>query len=140
MYNKVIIIGHLGADPELRRTESGTSVANLSVATSESWVVNGEKKERTTWHRVVVWEKMADHCDEYLSKGKRVLVEGKLQTRKYTDKDNIERYAMEIVANTVKFLTPKSETGGSSKAPPPPSDEDKTPVYDQNFTADDIPF
>jgi single-strand DNA-binding protein len=111
--NKVIIIGRLGGDPELHSTQAGTAVANFNLATSESWKdKDGSKQERTEWHRVVVWGKLADLCTKYLSKGSLAMVEGKLQTRKWQDKDGHDRHTTEVVAMTVKFLEPK---GGGSK-------------------------
>ncbi|MCB0421122.1 MAG: single-stranded DNA-binding protein [Bdellovibrionales bacterium] len=103
--NKVIIIGRLGADPELKSISSGNNVCRLSVATSESWTDrNGQKQERTEWHRVVVWAKLADLCAKYLAKGRQVYLEGKLQTRSWEDQQGQKRYTTEIVANTVQFL------------------------------------
>ena len=135
--NKVIIVGNLGGDPEVRYTPSGSAVANFNVATSESWKDKntGEKKERTEWHRIVVWGKLGELCGEYLSKGRQVYVEGRLQTRSYDDKDGVKRYMTEIIATDVQFLGSK-ESGGSRSgggAPPresfggqgpPPSDDD----------------
>ena len=98
--NKVILIGNLGRDPEIRSTHDGTRVANMSVATSESWKdkTSGERKERTEWHRVVVFnDKLVEIIEKYLKKGSKVYVEGALQTRKWTDKDNQERYSTEVV-------------------------------------------
>ncbi len=110
-YNHVTIVGNLGADPELRHTQGGNPVCNLSVATNEQWKdKDGEKQERTEWHRVVVWGEQATACAEYLAKGRAVCVDGKLQTRKWEDKDGSERYSTEIVANRVVFL------GGAGEA------------------------
>ena len=98
--NKVILIGNLGRDPEIRSTGDGTRVANMSVATSESWKdkASGERKERTEWHRVVVFnERLVEIIEKYLKKGSKVYLEGSLQTRKWTDKDNQERYTTEVV-------------------------------------------
>jgi single-strand DNA-binding protein len=98
--NKVILIGNLGADPEIRRTQDGRPIANLRVATSESWrdKNTGERKEKTEWHRVVIFnEGLCRIAEQYLKKGSRVYLEGALQTRKWTDKDNIERYSTEVV-------------------------------------------
>ena len=98
--NKVILIGNLGKDPEVRRTTSGDPVVNLSVATSESWrdKASGERKEKTEWHRVVIFNKnLADVAEKYLRKGSKVYVEGQLQTRKWTDKDGAEKYSTEVV-------------------------------------------
>ncbi len=98
--NKVILVGNLGKDPEVRRTTSGDPVVNLSIATSESWrdKASGERKEKTEWHRVVIFNKnLADVAEKYLRKGAKVYVEGQLQTRKWTDKDGAERYSTEVV-------------------------------------------
>jgi single-strand DNA-binding protein len=104
--NKVIIVGRLGGDPEVRYTPGGQAVAKLSVATSENWTgKDGNKQERTEWHRVVVWGKMAEVVGQHLTKGRQVYVEGRLQTRSWDDKTSGQkRYATEIVANTVQFL------------------------------------
>lgn len=103
--NKVILLGKLGRDPELRTTQSGQSVCNFSIATSEKWKdKGGESQERTEWHNIVAWAKLAEICAEYLQKGREVYVEGKLQTSKYTDKEGVERYKTEIVAQTVQFV------------------------------------
>jgi single-strand DNA-binding protein len=114
--NKAIIVGNLGRDPEVRYTQDGTAVANFTVATSESWTDKntGEKRENTEWHRVVVWRRLAEICGEYLSKGRQVYVEGKLQTRSW-EQDGVTRYTTEIVANTVQFLG--SGAGAGAGAP-----------------------
>lgn len=105
MINKVIIIGNLGGDPELRTTTNGTQVATLSVATTERWRgQDGQLQEQTEWHRVVVWDKLADICGRYLRKGSRVYIEGKLQTRKWQDQNGQDRYTTEIVAREMKML------------------------------------
>ncbi|MBF0413861.1 MAG: single-stranded DNA-binding protein [Desulfamplus sp.] len=111
--NKVMIIGRLGADPELRYSPQGLAVTRFSVATSEERVDKntGEKQERTEWHRVVVFDKIAEVCAKYLSKGRQVYVEGKLQTSSY-DKDGQKHYSTDIIANTVQFLDPKQDGGG----------------------------
>ncbi len=102
--NKVIIIGNLGADPEVKTVGQGMTVAQLRIATSESWTdKNGQKQERTEWHRINVWGKQAEHCGKYLSKGRQVYVEGKLQTRSWEDNGQ-KKYATDIVASTVQFL------------------------------------
>jgi single-strand DNA-binding protein len=97
--NKVILVGHLGQDPEIRHMESGDAVANLSIATSESWTDknSGERRKKTEWHRVVIFGKTAEIAGKYLTKGSQIYIEGKLQTRKWTDKDGIDRYTTEIV-------------------------------------------
>lgn len=112
--NKVILIGNLGRDPELRYTQSGSAVANLSVATTRAYTNSrtNERVEETEWHRVVVWGKQAEHCNQYLAKGRQVYVEGRLQTRNYEDKDGIKRYSTEVVADTVQFLGGRGGGGG----------------------------
>ncbi len=129
--NKVILIGNLGKDPELRYTPDGTPVTNFSIATSDSWTdkTSGEKREKTEWHRIVVWRKLAEICAEYLSKGRQVYIEGKLQTRSW-EKDGVTRYTTEIVASDVQFLGKRPNTT------PPPADA-QVPA---EKTEDDIPF
>ncbi|MDP4530039.1 single-stranded DNA-binding protein [Alkalimonas delamerensis] len=114
--NKVILIGNLGNDPEVRYMPQGGAVANLSVATSESWKDKntGEMKEQTEWHRVVIYQRLAEIAGEYLRKGSKVYLEGKLKTRKWTDKDNIERYTTEIVANEMQMLDSRNEGQGAA--------------------------
>ncbi|WP_213995608.1 single-stranded DNA-binding protein [Arsukibacterium sp.] len=104
--NKVILIGNLGADPEVRYMPQGGAVANMTLATSESWTDKNtnEKKEQTEWHRVVIYQRLAEIAGEYLRKGSKVYIEGKLKTRKWTDKDGVERYTTEIVANELQML------------------------------------
>ena len=107
--NKVIVLGNLGKDPEVRYSSAGDACANFSVATSEKWTdKNGEKKESTQWHNIVAWKKLAENCAQYLHKGSKVYVEGKLQTRKYTDKNGVDRWATEIIARDVVFLSTKN--------------------------------
>lgn len=111
--NKVILVGNLGQDPELKYTASGTAVCNFSVATSERFKNNqGEWQERTEWHRVVVWAKMAENCANYLSKGRQVYVEGSLRTRSWDDQEGNKRYMTEIVARDVQFLSGGQQGGG----------------------------
>lgn len=103
--NKVILIGNLGSDPDLKYTPSNRPVCNLSIATNEVWKdKSGQKQERVEWHRVNVWGDMAEHCQKYLAKGRSVYIEGKLQTRKWHDKEGKDRYTTEIVAERVVFL------------------------------------
>jgi single-strand DNA-binding protein len=104
--NKVILIGHLGRDPEVRYAPSGSAICNVTIATSRSWKdkTSGEKVEETEWHRVVFYDRLAEIAGEYLKKGKQVYVEGRLKTRKWTDKENIERYTTEIVASEMTLL------------------------------------
>jgi single-strand DNA-binding protein len=103
--NKVILVGRLGQNPEVRYTPGGAAVANFSVATSESWMdKSGQRQERTEWHKVVVWGKLAELCNQYLQKGRQVYLEGRLQTRQWQDKDGQTKYTTEIQAQTVQFL------------------------------------
>jgi len=138
--NKVILVGHLGADPDMRYTPSGQGVCELRLATSESWNdKNGQRQERTEWHRIVVWGKRAEVCSKYLAKGRQVFVEGRIQTRNYDDKDGNKRYITEIIANDVQFLGGGARdgaagaaggvrggrsSGGSEDGPPPMPDGD----------------
>jgi single-strand DNA-binding protein len=116
--NKVILIGNLGADPEVRATGGGQSVANFRIATSEQWQdKSGEKKERTEWHSIVVWGKLAELCGKYLKKGRPVYIEGKLQTREW-EKDGVKRYSTEVIAHTVTFLGSKEGASESRETPP----------------------
>jgi single-strand DNA-binding protein len=112
--NKAILVGNLGRDPELRQTPNGQSVVNFTLATSETWTdKTGERVERTEWHRIVVWGKTAENCHQYLSKGRTVYIEGRIQTREWEDKDGNKRYTTEINANTVNFIGPRTDGGGS---------------------------
>ena len=111
--NKVILIGNLGADPEVRYTNGGTAVCSLRMATTETWTdKDGAKQERTEWHQISVWGKQAEHCGQYLAKGRQVYVEGRLQSREYTDKEGISRRAWEIQADKVNFLGGGRDEGG----------------------------
>lgn len=113
--NKVIVVGRLGADPEVKNISPEQTVARLSVATSESWNDrNGQKQERTEWHRIVVWGKLAELCGKYLSKGRQVYLEGKLQTRSWEDDQGVKKYTTEIVANTVQFLGSTQSAGANN--------------------------
>lgn len=113
--NKVILVGRLGADPEVKSVAQGTTVARLNIATSENWTdKNGQRQEKTEWHRVVVWGKLAEICGKHLSKGRQVYIEGRLQTRQWDDQQGQKRYTTEIVANTVQFLGSQGERGASS--------------------------
>ncbi|MEH8022258.1 MULTISPECIES: single-stranded DNA-binding protein [Rheinheimera] len=129
--NKVILIGNLGTDPEVRYMPQGGAVANLTVATSESWTdkASNEKKEQTEWHRVVIYQRLAEIAGEYLRKGSKVYIEGKLKTRKWQDKDGVERYTTEIIANELQMLDGRGDNqqqggmgggqqGGFQKAAP----------------------
>lgn len=149
--NKVMLIGRLGQDPELKYTPSGSAVCNFSLATSETWTdKSGQKQERTEWHRVVVWGKLAELCNQYLAKGRQAFVEGSLQTRQWEDKQGGKRYTTEINAKNVQFLGGQASPGqGRSQHDEynqmgPQNDSVMNQDYDistdSNFTADDIPF
>ena len=144
--NKVILIGNLGRDPEMRYTQSGQAVTNFTLATTESWTDknSGQKQEKTEWHRIVAWGKTGELCAQYLAKGRSVYIEGRLQTREWEDKEGIKRSTTEITANTVQFLgSPRSEGagggdaggGGASGSGAPPSGGAGQPPPD-----DGIPF
>jgi len=140
--NKVILIGNLGSDPEVKYTPSGTAVANFNIATNESWNnKDGKKEERTEWHRIVVWSRLAELCGEYLAKGKTAYIEGRLQTREWNDKDGNKRYTTEIVAQTVQFLSPaggeKSSRPAAGMAAGGGSRGESAPPIE---VEDDIPF
>ena len=138
--NKVILIGNLGSDPEVRYTPSGVAVANFNIATSEEWKDkdSGEKKERTEWHRIVAWRRLGEICGEYLSKGKQVYIEGRLQTRDWEDRDGNKRYTTEIVANDVQFLGARDSS--ESARPRSTSSTDYQGMPAQGPADDDIPF
>jgi single-strand DNA-binding protein len=129
--NKAILVGNLGADPEIRYTPAGVAVANFRIATSENWVTkSGEKQERTEWHRIVAFGKLAEICGQYLNKGKQVYIEGRIQTRQWEDKEGGKRYTTEIVASTMQMLGP-----APAKAAEEPPSETPPPAE-----LDDIPF
>ena len=145
--NRAFIIGNLGKDPEMRAVTNG-QVANLTIATSESWKdkVTGEKKEQTEWHRVVFFGRLADVCGEYLAKGSKVFVEGKIQTRKWTNKDGQDQYTTEIVGQRMEMLSPKGEvtpartgSGGLKPAIDPFPNRGAHHLDDEDFDSD-IPF
>jgi single-strand DNA-binding protein len=120
--NKVILVGRLGQNPEVRYTPGGAAVANFSVATNETWNDKaGQKQERVEWHRVVVWSKLAELCGQYLTKGRQVYLEGRLQTRQWQDKDGQTKYTTEVHAQTVQFLGAGAgagaESGGAGAGP-----------------------
>lgn len=133
--NKVIVVGRLGADPEVKNISPTQTVARLSVATSENWTdKDGQKQERTEWHRVVVWGKLAELCGRYLAKGRQVYLEGRLQTRSWEDQQGQKKYTTEIVANTVQFLGGANETRSQSG---PTDDFGPEPSFDSE---EEIPF
>jgi single-strand DNA-binding protein len=151
--NKVMLIGNLGSDPELRFTQSGQAVCNFSVATNERFTDKaGEKQERTEWHKIVVWGKQAENCEKYLSKGRQVFIEGRIQTRQWETDEGDTRYSTEVVAQNVKFLSGGNEGSsrssggdrgggggnrGQRRRTPP---DNPTESFDQSFDDDDIPF
>ena len=144
--NKVIILGRLGQDPELKFTPNGQAVCNFSVATSENWTdKSGQKQERTEWHRIVVWAKLAELCNQYLAKGRQAFIEGKLTTRSWDDKDGNKKYTTEIVASTVQFIGGQAQAGSNQYAGNnAPQEAAAAPAYqptpDPSFAAEDIPF
>jgi single-strand DNA-binding protein len=114
--NKVILVGNLGNDPEVRYSQSGSAITTISVATSESWKdKNGEQQERTEWHRVKFFGRLAEIAGEYLKKGRQVYIEGSLRTEKYTDKSGVEKYATDIIANEMQMLGGMGEGGGGQR-------------------------
>jgi single-strand DNA-binding protein len=140
--NKVILVGNLGRDPEIRYTRDGTAVANLNLATTETWNdANGQRQERTEWHRVVAWGKLAEIAKEYLGKGRQVYIEGRLQTRSWDDKEGNKRYTTEIKADQMVMLGGRGGDGGgyrdSGAQEPPPPDVGREPFQ---ATDDDVPF
>ncbi|MGZ5713484.1 MAG: single-stranded DNA-binding protein [Caldimonas sp.] len=116
--NKVIIVGNLGRDPEIRYTPNGSAVCNVSIATTRTWKNkdSGDKSEETEWHRVVFYDKLAEIAGEYLKKGRSVYVEGRLKTRKWQDKDGVEKYTTEIIANEMQMLGGREGMGGGGAA------------------------
>jgi single-strand DNA-binding protein len=146
--NKVMLIGNLGKDPEVRYTTSGQAVASFNLATSEKFKnKSGEWEERTEWHRVTLWGKLAEIAGEYLAKGRTVYIEGRLQTRKWTDRDGNDKYTTEIVGDKMQMLGGKGEAGsgssggGTRRTETAGSVADTTVSYDEPpFQDDDIPF
>jgi single-strand DNA-binding protein len=131
--NKVMLIGRLGSDPELRYTQSGTAVSRFSLATNDVWKdrQTSERKEKTVWHKVVVWGKLAETISEYLSKGRQVFVEGRLDSRSWEDDQGQKRYIVEVIADRVVFLGGRGDSAGAV-----PSDDFST----DDIVDDDIPF
>lgn len=136
MVNKVILIGNLGADPEVRYSQNGTAVANFRVATTETWKKEGEKEELTEWHRVVTFGSLAEICGKYLSKGSKVYIEGRIQTRKWEDRDGNPRYTTEIVAREMKMLSPRGAGDEGQSA----YRDEEPPLPDVPKMEDDVPF
>jgi len=144
MVNKVILVGHLGRDPEIRYTQSGQAVANFTMATGERWKdKEGELQERTEWHRIVAWGKLAEFCSNYLGKGRQVFIEGRIQSREWEDKQGEKRRTTEIVAQTIQALGARREAGPANAGDSPSNRFDSTggdSLPDQDSGGDDIPF
>lgn len=139
--NKTILIGRLGQDPELKQTQNGNSVCNLSIATTESWNdKSGQKQSKTEWHRVNIWGKQAENCNKYLSKGSQVYVEGKIETRSWDDDQGNKRYSTEIVANNIQFLQTNKDTNEALQNAHAANENGASVASDVNFASDDIPF
>ncbi|MBI4411629.1 MAG: single-stranded DNA-binding protein [Deltaproteobacteria bacterium] len=137
--NKVILIGNLGGDPEVRFTPGGQAVANFNIATNERWKdKNGQPQERTEWHRIVVWGRLAELCRDYLAKGRRVYLEGRLQTRKWEDKQGQTRYTTEIVAQVLQFLD--SAGAGAAREAAPVGTDAETPAQESSASGGPPPF
>jgi single-strand DNA-binding protein len=141
--NKVILIGRLGSDPEVRYSPNGAAVANFSIATNDSWTdKSGQKQEKTEWHRIVAFGKLGEICGQYLSKGRQAYIEGRLQTRDWTDKEGTKRYTTEIIAQNVQFLGGNGERASNSSsdfAAPPAEFEPSTPSS-KGMTDEEVPF
>lgn len=148
MLNKVILIGRLGRDPEVRYMPNGEAVCNFSVATSESWKdSNGQKQERSEWHNITMYRKLAEIAGQYLTKGSQVYLEGKIQSRKYTDKNGVERTAYDIIVNEMKMLGGSNNDGQQAQQakngtlPAPPTRQaPAAPAAPVEDVDDDIPF
>jgi single-strand DNA-binding protein len=152
--NKVILIGNLGRDPEVRYTPSGAAVCNVTLATSRQWKdkTSGEKQEETEWHRVVFYDRLAEIAGEYLRKGRPVYVEGRLKTRKWQDKDGVEKYTTEVIAGQMQLLGSRegmggadADTGGAPRERAAPRPAGQKPAGQKSSTGfddmdDDIPF
>ena len=140
MVNRVILVGRLGRDPEMRHTTSGTPVVNFSLATDESWKdQNGERQRRTEWHNIVVWSKLAEICNQYLTKGRLVYIEGRIQSREWDDRDGNKRRTTEIVASNMQMLGSRNEEGATGE-PEPVAVGEKSGNMEAGITDDDIPF
>lgn len=153
--NKVILIGNLGADPDMRSMPSGDPVANLSLATSEAWndKQTGEKREKTEWHRVIAFGKLAEIIGQYCRKGSKLYIEGRLQTRKWTDNQGVEKFSTEIIANDMQMLDSRGDNDYQQQSAPPRANEPNAYAQEKgghqrqqpkqqegNFDDDQIPF
>jgi single-strand DNA-binding protein len=140
--NKVIVLGNVGRDPEIRYSQGGEAIANVALATSRKWKnKDGEQQEETEWHRVSLFGRLAEIVSEYVHKGDPLYVEGRLRTRKWTDKDGVERYTTEIVVDQMQLLGSRGDRGGE-RAPPPArqAPPQSAPQKKQESFDDDIPF
>lgn len=138
--NKVILVGNLGKDPEVRYLEGGTAVAKFTLATSENYKdkITGERKTLTEWHNIVVWRGLAEVAEKYLKKGSQIYIEGKLRSRQWQDKDGINRYTTEIVADTMQMIGKRDDTSGNTQNQ---SSSTSSPEIEQNTNfEDDLPF
>lgn len=132
--NKVMLIGNVGSKPEVRYTNSGSAVANFNIATNEQWVDNdGNRQDRTEWHRIVTWRQQAEFCEKYIDKGQLLYVEGKLQTRSWEDKNGMKRYTTEVVVDTLTMLGGRSDSSGVKE----PAASTQSEPEDE---LDDLPF
>jgi single-strand DNA-binding protein len=138
--NKVILVGNLGRDPELRYTKNGSAVANFTLATSDNFTKDGQREERTEWHRIVAWGKTAELCTQYLAKGRTVYIEGQLRTREWEDKEGGKRQTTEIHAQTVQFIGPRGSGGGGGGGGGPRASEPSSAPPDAPPADDEIPF
>lgn len=139
--NKVILIGNLGKDPESRFLSNGDAVTNITLATTDTWKdKNGEKQEKTEWHRITFYRKLAEIVAEYCKKGNPIYVEGRLETRKWTDKEGIERYSTDIIAHDMKMLGSKQLSETRDKSEPVRQQQSKPSVSGFDDMDDDIPF
>jgi single-strand DNA-binding protein len=143
--NKVMLIGNLGKDPEIRYTQDGSPVASFSLATSENWTdKSGNRQEHTEWHNIVAWTKLADLCKRYLSKGRQVYVEGRLRTREWNDKDGNKRRTTEVIASQMVLLGARPQAEGGASYPAPlqksPAESIDQSFNEAGITDEDIPF
>lgn len=142
MINKVILVGNVGKDPEVRHLDSGVAVAQFSLATSETYKdKSGNKTTQTEWHNLVLWRGLADVAEKYVKKGDPLYIEGKIRSRSYDDKEGVKRYVSEIVVDTMQMLGRKSSgDGGGSTPPPPSSDSADSSSVNEPLETDDLPF
>ena len=142
--NRVILVGNLGKDPEVRYTPAGLAVANITIATSEVWKdkQSGENQERTEWHRIVLYQRLAEIAGEYLRKGSKIYIEGRLQTRKWQDKNGLDRYTTEIIADSLQMLDSKNSNTTDASSFEKPATASKAPEAAPALDSfdDDIPF